>query len=197
MKLTLASLSLVLLGVADAKANPLLQGPDSYSLVPRNATVDSTDLASTSGQGIYDITPHPFGAPCGTTWDVTIGVQSAGDQTKASPLCKYLHTYITLPTSQGISDKKVNFIYLCPPQWPVPTSPEGYGYHDIKFILTGPTMFPGDSGTVNANLNVVNIHAIPPTDTDIPVKIGYYYDINNPTKPGFKMLTFRSITCAT
>ncbi|EXJ57535.1 hypothetical protein A1O7_07883 [Cladophialophora yegresii CBS 114405] len=196
MKFTLATLSLVLFSVVDGKAIPPFQGPDGYSLVPRNATVDSAELASTSGQGIYDITPHPFGAPCGMTWDVTISVKDAGDQTKASPLCKYLHTYITLPTSQGISDKKVNFIYLCPPQWPTPISPEGYGYHDIKFIVTGLTMFPSGDETVNANLNVVNIHTIPPTNTNIPVKIGYYFDVNNPNKPGFKMLTFRSIACA-
>jgi hypothetical protein len=127
---------------------------------------------------------------------VTISVNSAGDQTKASPLCKYLHTYITLPTSQGISDKKVNFIYLCPPNWPAPTSPEGYGYHNIKFIVTGPTIFPSGHLTVNANLNVLNIHAIPPSNINIPVKLGYYFDANNPTKPGFKMLTFRTIACA-
>jgi hypothetical protein len=129
------------------------------------------------------------------TWDVTISVYSAGDQTKASPLCKYLHTYITLPTSQGISDKKVNFIYLCPPNWPAPTSPEGYDYHNIKFIVTGPTIFPSGQLTVNANLNVLNIHAIPPSNINIPVKLGYYFDANNPTKPGFKMLTFQNIAC--
>jgi hypothetical protein len=68
MKLNLASLSLVLLGMAYAKAIPAVQGgSDTYGLIPRNTTVDSAELASTTGQGIFDITPRPFGAPCGMT----------------------------------------------------------------------------------------------------------------------------------
>jgi hypothetical protein len=175
--------------LANATAVPTIPAAD---LVPRNATSETVELSIATG--IFDIKPNPYGPPCGMTWDSIISVNSAGDQSKASPLCKFLYQYITLPTSQGKGDKQVNFIYLCPPQWPEPTL--GYGSLNIKFIVTGPTMFPGDHATVPVNLQILNINTIPPTNVKIPVEIGYYFDTNNPVKPGFKMLTLQNIRFA-
>ena len=106
-------------------------------------------------------------------------------------MCGFLHDYIVIPTSQGISDKIINFIYLCPPQYPVLTSSVGYGSRSIKFIVTTPANFSPDQGTLSAYLQILDITTIPPTNVHIPVEIGYYFDLySNKLLP-----TVQNISC--
>ena len=83
MKSILASLSIALLGLANASVNPVID--TSAELAVRNTTAQ--DAALGIAAGVYDINPLPYGAPCGMTWTVTMSVGNAGDQAHASPLC--------------------------------------------------------------------------------------------------------------
>ena len=163
-------------------------------LSSRKATeLDSS--ATTIIAGVYDIMPNPWGSLCGTTWPSYINVNTVPDQPRASPLCQYLYDFITILTSQGATNKNVDFVYICPPHVPVPTVPQGYGSRNIKFIVSGPTSFPGNHATFDANLQILDINTIPATNVNIPVKIGYYFNTKNQEKPGFEMLTFQNIYC--
>lgn len=169
--------------------------PNSHHNTDLAATNATFDLISLRLDTVFDFNPEPFGAVCGTTWEVTIDVNTIGTQPLASAPCKFLYQYITIPTSQGISNKEVDFVYLCPPQWSTPNN--GYGSRDIKFVVTGPATFVSGSGHFDATLAIQDTTTSPSlTDLKIPVQIGYYFDTNNPVKPGFEMMTFASMTCS-
>jgi hypothetical protein len=154
----------------------------------------SKTLEAQSSMAQYEILPHPFGSPCGMTWDVEISTITHGDQKNTSALCQFLDSYIVQKSLNGAAEMKVNFIYVCPPNYPSPTSAIGYGYEDIKFIVTGPTQFPAVSTSFDAEMQVLNIHDgtnVP----NIPIKLGFYWDTENAANPGFKFFTISNIDC--
>ena len=187
MKFTTPFLIIASAVLSMTNATPVPVTQESTDLVIRNSSL--TIFPRGIATGLFNIKPDPAGGPCGAEWDSIITVNDPGDQSQASPLCRFLYQYITIPTDQGYGYKRVSFIYHCAPQ-----STSGLGGNEIKFIVTGPSTFPGDHGTFPANLLIVDDKSAV-TNINIPVEMAYYYNINNPAAPGVKMFTFETMKC--